>query len=177
MIFKNLIRFTKKLSSFIRLWKLVSGDLDTIMSDNLTGLYQREIFLRLAEKHLEAVETSKRFTSVVFIDLDKLKEINDSLGHKAGDELLLSFACTLKECIRSYDISCRWGGDEFVLLLEGDEKTAKRAIERITRKLEGKIPFSYGISVMKGMSFSEFEIALNEADEKMYLHKRTKQPS
>ncbi len=85
--------------------------------DSLTGLPNRDHFNRLLEQKIKACAETQRKCAVLFIDLDRFKVINDSLGHAAGDRLLVEIANRLRACTRTNDIVARLGGDEFVVLL------------------------------------------------------------
>jgi len=85
--------------------------------DGLTGLPNRSLFSRLLTQGIAAARRHERRLAVAFLDLDRFKQINDTLGHEAGDELLKGFALRLKECVRDSDTVARLGGDEFVVLL------------------------------------------------------------
>jgi diguanylate cyclase (GGDEF)-like protein len=101
--------------------------------DSLTGLPNREMFNQLLHFAIEAARRYERQFAVLFIDLDRFKIINDSLGHEAGDILLVEISNRLRRELRSSDIVARLGGDEFVVILE---QTAERGdIEAVTRKL------------------------------------------
>ncbi|MEH2083799.1 MAG: EAL domain-containing protein [Nostoc sp.] len=106
--------------------------------DVLTGLPNRALFMNRLE---DAVNYSKRHSdylfAVLFLDLDRFKLINDSLGHALGDQLLLTVAQRLQECLRSVDIAARLGGDEFIILLVGikDVVEVVAVVERIQKKL------------------------------------------
>ncbi len=113
--------------------------------DPLTDLANRALFL----EHLKlAVERAKRpkgyLFAVLFLDLDRFKNINDSLGHTIGDQLLRAVARRLEKCLRQIDIVARFGGDEFAVLLDGieDSSDAVRVAERIQREL--RTPLSLG---------------------------------
>jgi diguanylate cyclase (GGDEF)-like protein len=101
--------------------------------DSLTGLPNREYFNRLLERRIEDCATEKRKCAVLFIDLDRFKVINDSLGHAAGDKFLVEIAERLRNCARKSDIVARLGGDEFVVLLGDvdDRDTIAAAAKRI----------------------------------------------
>ena len=106
--------------------------------DVLTGLPNRALFMNRLE---DAVNYSKRHSdylfAVLFLDLDRFKVINDSLGHTFGDQLLLTVAQRLQECLRSTDIAARLGGDEFIILLVGirDVLEVVTVVERIQKNL------------------------------------------
>jgi diguanylate cyclase (GGDEF)-like protein len=93
------------------------------MHDPLTGLPNRALILDRAEQMLTRARDANHSTAALFIDLDGFKEINDTFGHAAGDELLLTFAARLKTLVRAGDTVGRLGGDEFVVLLEDPHST------------------------------------------------------
>ena len=101
--------------------------------DSLTGLPNRETFNGLLHYAIEAARRHQRRFAVLFIDLDRFKVINDSLGHEAGDMLLVEIAGRLRETLRSSDVVARLGGDEFVVILE--EAAESHDVERIARNL------------------------------------------
>jgi PAS domain S-box-containing protein len=84
--------------------------------DELTGLYNRRGFLAVTEQHLAAIRRSERVPVILYADLDGLKVINDSLGHREGDRALVKAAEIFREIFRTSDIVARFGGDEFVVL-------------------------------------------------------------
>src|SRR5690242_21540790 len=97
--------------------------------DSLTGLPNREMFNGLLRHTIENAQRYTRKFSLLFIDLDRFKVINDSLGHETGDMLLVEVAHRLRGTLRASDVVARLGGDEFVVILE---KTGERTeIERI----------------------------------------------
>ena len=121
--------------------------------DFLTGVYNRQGFVNQVEKFLKQpklslfVERRRSFAikdvSIVFIDLDNIKIINDSFGHKAGDVVLKRVAKFFQKSIRKIDILSRWGGDEFVIaFLNFEQKKVFKIVERIRKKLSNlKITF------------------------------------
>ncbi|MDB5639669.1 MAG: hypothetical protein JWP51_4577, partial [Bradyrhizobium sp.] len=101
--------------------------------DSLTNLPNRETFNELLRYAIEAAGRYQRQFAVLFIDLDRFKIINDSLGHDAGDLLLLEIASRLRNTLRSSDVVARLGGDEFVVILE--ETAERHDVESIARNL------------------------------------------
>ena len=101
--------------------------------DSLTSLPNRETFNGLLHYAIETARRHQRRFAVLFIDLDRFKVINDSLGHEAGDMLLVEIANRLRHTLRSSDVVARLGGDEFVVILE--EAAESHDVERITRDL------------------------------------------
>ena len=70
-------------------------------------------------------------------DIDHFKQVNDLYGHDVGDKLLIQIGRVLQACVRREDIACRWGGEEFLLVIRSDLETARAVVERIRRKLGG----------------------------------------
>lgn len=106
--------------------------------DPLTGLPNRAFFLdRLRDAYQRALRVSQVF-AVLYLDLDGFKQINDSLGHEAGDTLLVQAANRLSKCVRPSDIVARLGGDEFTILLDGlpSREQAEKVAERVIKELQ-----------------------------------------
>ena len=105
--------------------------------DPLTGLPNRALFMNRLGHTLDRAERSEKAAAVLFLDLDNFKLVNDSLGHEAGDSLLVSVAERLRACLRAEDTAARFGGDEFTVLLEGvtDATEAARVADKITQAL------------------------------------------
>ena len=105
--------------------------------DGLTGLPNRNFFMSRLADSLERVRESDDYkVSILFIDLDRFKFVNDSLGHQIGDELLICIADRLRDCVRPSDTVARLGGDEFTILVKGkyDNKEVIRIAERVQEK-------------------------------------------
>jgi diguanylate cyclase (GGDEF)-like protein/PAS domain S-box-containing protein len=116
-----------------------------LFHDTLTGLPNRALFLdRLERTIVQAGRRPEHRFAVLFIDLDKFKQVNDTLGHQAGDELLIAAARRLESCVRQQDTVARLSGDEFAILLDdvNDVRDATRIAERIN--LELALPFQAG---------------------------------
>lgn len=105
--------------------------------DALTKLPNRAFFMSRLEQALTLAQKNPKYQiSILFIDLDRFKIVNDSLGHVVGDQLLIGIADRLRECLRPDDIVARLGGDEFTILVEGeyDQKEVVRIAERLQEK-------------------------------------------
>lgn len=152
--------------------------------DDLTGLHNRRGFLTLAVQQLKTAHREKKKMSLIFIDLDNMKWINDNLGHPAGDQALKSTSDVLIKSFRESDIIARIGGDEFVVLAPEDsgsdtESLTRRLESRIEHyNAEGKRPFdlslSIGIASYDPLRPSSIEELLYRADSLMYKHKHEK---
>ncbi|MGQ0580159.1 MAG: putative bifunctional diguanylate cyclase/phosphodiesterase [Betaproteobacteria bacterium] len=101
--------------------------------DELTGLPNRSLFKQSLAQAIQRAERSRHFLSVLFLDLDRFKNINDSLGHETGDEVLRAVAERLAGCVRQVDVVARFGGDEFAVLIEG--LTAEDQAGAVARKI------------------------------------------
>ena len=149
--------------------------------DDLTGLYNREGFLALAEHRLKLADRNREPFSVAFVDLDGLKQVNDTFGHQEGDRALKDTAAVLRECFRDSDILARIGGDEFaVFVTEADiEDIAARIQQKlaILSSTPGRLyPLSFSMGFVSAASGSEttVEALLQRADALMYEQKRAK---
>ncbi|MEB3295612.1 MAG: EAL domain-containing protein [Synechococcales bacterium] len=150
--------------------------------DSLTGLPNRLMFTeRLARTVSRVAENPDLLFAVLFLDLDRFKVINDSLGHIVGDQLLIAIARRLETCVKKSDLVARLGGDEFTILIEGipDEEAANQIAERIHRELA--LPFTLNghevfttVSIGIALSTTAFEHSedlLRGADIAMYRAK------
>jgi len=106
------------------------------MLDPLTGLLNRRYFDRARQREVKRARRYDHPLSLALIDADRFKEINDAEGHPAGDETLRAIAAILKDVFRETDVICRYGGDEFAVLMpETDRKRCDQAVARLTEKL------------------------------------------
>ncbi len=151
--------------------------------DALTGLPNRPFFMNRLGGALEKVRNIDGYkVSVLFIDLDRFKYVNDSLGHLIGDDLLKEIAVRLRDCMRPSDIVARLGGDEFTILVEGkyDISEVTRIADRIQKKF--RIPFDlrghevYSSASIGILHASDKHLAsedvMRDADTAMYQAKR-----
>ena len=146
--------------------------------DEMTGLVNRTLFGEFLERAIARCHRPGRRFAVMFLDLDRFKVINDSLGHESGDALLKVIAARLRASLRTSDVVARFGGDEFVLLVE--DVNDRAAVEVVTRNLlaavlqpvqiagqEWRITASIGIALCPDDS-QEAETLLKHADLAMY---------
>ncbi|MCH8531087.1 MAG: diguanylate cyclase [Saccharospirillum sp.] len=159
-----------------RIWHTAHHDL-------LTGLPNRRLFLDRLDQEVKHAKRSNLPLSVLFMDLDGFKEVNDSLGHEVGDRLLAEVACRLIECVREDDTVARLGGDEFTVILTGAKQ--REDVQYVAQTIidELAVPFLIDqqpvqISVSVGISFYPRDaltpVALLEcADRAMYIAKKS----
>jgi diguanylate cyclase (GGDEF)-like protein/PAS domain S-box-containing protein len=153
-------------------------------TDELTGLSNRRGFQFLAYQQIKLANRSRKGLLLIFLDLDNMKWINDTLGHGAGDKALIETAEILRETMRKSDIVARIGGDEFVVLaIEAQPGSQIIILERLRDVLEKvnarstrgyDLSFSYGTAYYNPEAPSSLEALMGEADELMYAEKRKK---
>ncbi len=149
------------------------------VTDSLTGLFNRHKLQDSLETEVERAKRYSRPLSIIMIDMDKLKVINDTFGHAAGDEALKLVARSIQCSIRKVDLGTRFGGDEFVVLLpEADREEAAAVAKRIREAIlgvefeSGKLSVSMGV-VQWHSGFDTSKDFVHAADEAMYLAKRS----
>lgn len=153
--------------------------------DPLTGLLNRGVFERILERECSRASRYDDELSLIFIDFDDFKTINDTAGHSIGDQALCFLADTLEDLKRQQDVVARLAGDEFVVLLPStDLDHAEQFINRVNEHLGDnalisgehtfKIQISHGIANLSNEGMSSPSELLKAADAKMYLHKAHK---
>jgi diguanylate cyclase (GGDEF)-like protein len=149
--------------------------------DDLTGLPNRHWLMNFLPAAIERAKGREAMLGLLFIDLDGFKNVNDTLGHSAGDELLQAAAMRLKSALRPSDQVVRFGGDEFIVVLEtvADEDSAVQAAERIAQVFNGPFELSLGrhtVGTSIGIGLyprdgKDAETLLRSADMAMYFAK------
>jgi len=156
--------------------------------DPLTGLPNRRLLLEQLQHEITTAKRHHRFGALFFLDLDHFKKLNDSLGHQIGNELLILVAQRIKALLRDEDTACRFGGDEFIILIPAQAKNAKIAADHaavLAEKIKRTInkPFflqnnphhfstSIGISIYPGAT-DQPSVIIQQADTAMYRAKET----
>ena len=157
-----------------------------VSHDGLTGLANRHRFADRVEHALARTIRQPGSVAILYIDLDDFKEVNDSLGHEAGDQLLRAVADRLRGCLRPADTGARLGGDEFAVLLEDLKDTADAVVvaQRILTVLRAPVTLhdrevrpSASLGVALAEAGQSAEILLRNADTAMFIAKRAGQHS
>ncbi len=149
--------------------------------DFLTGINNRGHFFDLI-KESWSTETKYKYTFISMLDLDKFKNINDTYGHKAGDLVLQTFTKTVEQDLEKTDLFGRLGGEEFALVIQGDnEDELVNKLEKIRKDTEEltivnndtTIKFTVSIGVVEKVDDTSIDLLLDEADKKLYEAKTT----
>jgi len=152
------------------------------MVDHLTNMYNRRFLTLQLDRELSRAMRQGSFLSLVMLDLDEFKGINETYGHLTGDQYLIEFGKLLQRSVRKEDYACRYGGDEFALILvESNQEDAIMILDRIKAECKHvlvsertvSMPFSSGVSTFPTDGRSSIDI-LKRADEVLYLMKRRK---
>lgn len=148
--------------------------------DSLVNLPNRRGFMRALERLIDRVSRYEEKASLLFVDLDGLKFINDSFGHQAGDQALMQVARLLVGGVRKSDVVARIGGDEFAILLShSDEESARETANRLVDLIaesrfshgQDSLPLSVAIGAAEILAEDSPETAMARADEEMYRRK------
>ncbi|MBA3321620.1 MAG: diguanylate cyclase [Pyrinomonadaceae bacterium] len=149
-------------------------------TDDLTGALNRRSFIEAATQEINRARRHRHPFTVAFMDIDDFKEVNNRLGHSAGDQLLHTVAGTIRDTIRDIDLIARLGGDEFVILLpETGQEAAQAVVSRVQQRImevthEQRWPVSYSIGVVTWTTPPRtVDIMIKHADDAMYLVKNS----
>ncbi|RKX53844.1 MAG: hypothetical protein DRP30_03635 [Thermotoga sp.] len=171
-----------EIMNFIRDVHIIKKISDLARYDELTGLYNRNHFNELLSLEMKKALRYGREISLVLLDLDNFKELNDNHGHQFGDEVLKIFADKLRRNFREIDILGRYGGDEFTIaIVESGYDDSRKRVEEFRKKLNPidvngfkvNLNFSFGIAQFPtdGKNLDEL---IRIADERLYMDKRKK---
>jgi len=147
---------------------------DIAMKDELTGLYNRKKLDFMLNEYLN------KNICIIMFDVDNFKQVNDTYGHLKGDEVLKTLAKVVKENVRASDLVVRWGGEEFIVVLQLDNESLSKALaEKLRVKIEkqeisdiGHITCSFGVSCGKITKEEDLNEILEKADKNLYKAKR-----
>jgi two-component system cell cycle response regulator len=167
-----------------RLRQNLQLSLEMAITDQLTGLYNRRYMSRHLDTQLKAAIESKKPLSFLIMDIDFFKSINDTYGHAVGDEILRAFASRLKANVRGIDLACRYGGEEFVVIMPETDVAFAYAVAERLRQNVADVPFPISVTekaltvtVSIGIASIErpddtADIILKRADAALYRAKR-----
>jgi two-component system cell cycle response regulator len=171
-------RFTERLRDNVQ------QSMEFAVTDPLTGLYNRRYMETHADSLVERAAARGKPLSVLIIDIDHFKAVNDTYGHDAGDDVLREFSDRLRSCIRGIDLACRHGGEEFVVVMpDTDLGVANKVAERIRRRIAGEpfpiergsrnveVTISIGLAGRIGPQ-DKAALIMKRADAALYLAKR-----
>jgi diguanylate cyclase (GGDEF)-like protein len=144
--------------------------------DSLTGAANRRMLIQMLHRHLTHADKNATFLSIIFIDVDNFKQINDRYGHEQGDLALQVIAKTIKTNVRITDVVGRIGGDEFVIICPGLKRAQSAGLVQRIKKAVAHQAWKYPLSVSAGISvYPEdgltADVLLCSADENMYRNK------
>lgn len=153
------------------------------VTDELTGMYNRRYFFERLEEYLRAARRHRLPLSLMMIDIDLFKRVNDNYGHPAGDRVLRTIAELIRSGLRASDISARYGGEEFIILLPyTDETEARRLAHRLLTTVSshpfplppeaGQMTISIGLSQLDVEHPVSGETLISRADGALYRAKR-----
>src|SRR5690606_4382917 len=139
----------------------VNNTMALAVTDELTGLYNRRYFDRHLNVMLGKAQSQERDMAVMLLDLAHFKAVNDGHGHDAGDAVLREFSARLKRNIRGVDLACRFGGEEFVVLMPDTDLVQAEAVAERVRQAVAERPFDVGgarplfVTVSVGVALNE----------------------
>jgi diguanylate cyclase (GGDEF)-like protein len=159
--------------------RLLEENRELATRDSLTHIFNRRTFLDLSVRELARAIRNNHVTSLLMLDIDHFKIVNDTYGHPVGDEALIHLVKIIKDSVRLQDLYSRWGGEEFVILLaETDTDEAHHIAERLRQRIADstlvghnhtiKMTVSIGVATMDGRTKPCLEYMIDQADKAMY---------
>ncbi len=146
--------------------------------DELTKVYNRTKFIDIFNEIYKSITQEEKPLSLIIFDIDHFKKINDNFGHNIGDKVLVEISSCLKGLIRNSDILCRWGGEEFLILLKSSIEDSFRIAEKIRTFIESKefiqnhkITISLGVTSLE--KNDNLDLFINRADQALYKAKNS----
>jgi two-component system cell cycle response regulator len=171
-------RYTDKLKHSLQL------SLEMAITDQLTGLFNRRYMSRHLSTLIANTEKTGKPVSFLIMDIDYFKQVNDTHGHDVGDEVLREFAQRISANVRGIDLACRYGGEEFVVVMPDTDMTFAHMVAERLRQAVADAPFRIGVepgrlpvTISIGVTTSEgpndtAEALLKRADKALYRAKR-----
>lgn len=142
--------------------------------DGITGLYIHRYFIEQLDKELEIARRYLNRLSLIMMDIDNFKKFNDTYGHLEGDHILAEVSRIIRESIRNVDIACRYGGEEFIIIVPfTDEEHAQNIAERIRENIEIKSKVTVSIGVTEYIYGEARDAFIKRVDTAMYEAKKT----
>jgi diguanylate cyclase (GGDEF)-like protein len=152
-------------------------------TDALTGIFNRGAFMQRAQEEFSFCKRNNVLMSIVMSDVDHFKDINDSYGHPAGDQVLMELSAILAEQMRKEDLLARYGGEEFIMLLRETSADAAAGWAERIRQIVMQYPFTYkgqpipttisiGICTRRISTLDSLHAIIRIADDALYLAKR-----
>ena len=154
-------------------------------TDSMTKLFNRRYFTKISKTLLDLAKRNKTDSSIIMLDIDKFKKINDTYGHQTGDDVIIAFSKILQKSCRKSDIICRWGGEEFIIFLpqtnidgaliiaDKIRVVAENSVHKSLYNQEVKFTISAGISLIENNKDGNIEAPINRADEALYMAKES----
>ena len=148
---------------------------DLAVRDGLTGLFNRRYFNELINIEINRLKRVPSSLSLLMLDIDNFKNYNDTQGHPAGDELLKGAAKVFKNSVRAVDIICRYGGEEFIIMLpQTDKSSAKIIAERLRVQIGLYLPTTVSIGIATLPDDAQaVDVLIQKADDALYQAKKT----
>lgn len=148
---------------------------DLAVRDGLTGLFNRRYFNELINIEINRLKRVPASLSLLMLDIDNFKNYNDTQGHPAGDELLKGAAKVFKNSVRAVDIICRYGGEEFIIMLpQTDKSSAKIIAERLRVQIGLYLPTTVSIGIATLPDDAQaVDVLIQKADDALYQAKKT----